>query len=327
MNEKVTIKDIAELAGVSIATVSRVLNQNGRFSKETEKKVHDVINKFHYRTNIVAKSLRTNQSKTIGLIVPDITNEFFSQIVLAIEEFCYPRGYTVFVCNTNENEEKEAIQVRDLLAKGVDGIIHLGGKTFTQNKQQIPMVCIDRSSSSTQSPVITSDNCQGGMIATEHLIGKGCKRILLLKDNREVSPMIERFKGYLKAFKKHHIPVYDELIVNVEVNVERARQKIQKIIEKGVVFDGIFASTDWLAIGAQTALYETGRKVPDDVKIVGFDDITIGKYLTPKLTTIQQDKRKMGQLAIEILMKLIEKPNQHQDRIIVPVHLIERETT
>jgi LacI family transcriptional regulator len=330
--KKITIKEIAKITGVSSATVSRVLNDNGRFSEETRKKVLDAIEKFEYRPNVVAKSLRTSRSKTIGVIVPDITNEFFAHIVLAIENLCVPRGYSVFICNTSESEEKEKMYIKDLEAKGVDGLICLSGIMDVPadvTRQQIPVVCIDRKPNNQHVIMVESDNVTGGYLATEELIKKGCQKIVMLRDERGVSPMQNRYVGYLQALADYGLPLDKNLVINVQVDVFSAKRAITELIQAGVAFDGVFAGTDWLAFGALMALKEHHVQVPEQVKIVGFDNITVSQFSSPAITTIHQDKAKMGETAAKVLLDIIDNGLDHVKtrNITLPIELIRRETT
>lgn len=325
--EKMTIAKIAELAGVSVATVSRVLNQTGRYSEKTKRKILEIIEEHNYRTNNVAKSLRTHQSKTIGIIIPDITNEFFSSIVLAVENYCVPRGYSVFVCNTSENIEKEKLYLEDLDAKGVDGLIYISGYGEIPSHVRLPSVCIDRRQKNNNSIIIESDNFQGGFLAAEELISQGCQRILLLKDERDyIAPMEGRFQGYMSALRKYGLTYDPSLNIPMNISVEASQEAVSNAIKKGIKFDGIFATTDWLALGSLYALREHGIEVPKQVKIVGFDNISAGKYSYPALTTINQDKTKLGELAASSLLELIQN-RKFERSYVVPVELIRRKTT
>lgn len=291
----------------------------------------DTVEKFNYRTNIVAKSLRTSKSQSIGIIVPDITNEFFANIVLAIENYCFPRGYSVFVCNTSEDEDKEEMYIRDLEAKCVDGLIYLFGRLDVPLdiiRRRLPVVCIDRNPNNKKDiVVIESDNYGGGFLATETLIRKGCKRIVLLRDYRNISTVIQRASGYMDALGEHGLPLDSELVRNIEVNVKAASEAISDLIEKGVAFDGVFALTDWMAVGALMALKKHRIKVPGQVKVIGFDNISIAEYSSPALTTINQDKKKLGETAAQIILDTIDGKTIECKSIVVPVELVERETT
>ncbi|MGV2939648.1 LacI family DNA-binding transcriptional regulator [Mesobacillus sp. LC4] len=326
--KKLTIKEIAELTGVSTATVSKVLNNTGRYSEETRKKILDVVQEYDYRPNAVAKSLRTRRSKTIGVIVPDITNEFFAQIVLAIEKYCGPKGYSVFICNTDENGEKELQYIKELELKGVDGLIHLIGSDELFNVEtNLPVVCIDRKPMAHNAAFITSDNFQGGYLAARELIDKGCKKILLIRDYRVGHPTLERQKGFKSALKEKKIPFdEEEQVLNVEVGIEQGKKAVQELIKNGNFdFDGVFATTDWLAFGAKLALEENGIKIPEEVKIIGFDNINLAKYSS--VSSIHQDKEAMGQKAAENLINRIELNIHTNDVIKLPVTLVSRNST
>ena len=329
--DKVSIIDIAKKCGVSIATVSRVLNKNGRYSKETEEKILKVIEEYGYRRNVNAKSLRTKKTQTIGVIVPDITNEFFAKIIQSVEKNAMKYDYSVFVCNTDEDEKREQIQVKNLLEKFVDGIIYISGRTDSGEKVEenigIPVVYIDRYISASKM-YIQSDNVEGGYLATKELLDKGCKKIMILKDSRGISSIVSRYNGYENALREAGISIDDKLICNVnKVDHVHAKSGILKKINSGVEFDGIFATNDWMAIGAISALTEKKIRVPEDVKVVGFDNMAISELTVPTITTINQDSEKMGEYGIEILMDMITNKNNSVRNISVPVTLVRRNTT
>ena len=329
--DKVSIIDIAKKSGVSIATVSRIINKNGRYSKETEERVLKIIEESGFRINLNAKSLRTKKTQTIGIIVPDITNEFFAKIIQAVERNAMKHDYSVFVCNTDEDEKREQIQVKNLLEKFVDGIIYISGRTDSGEKVEgnigIPVVYIDRYISASKI-YIQSDNIEGGYLATKELLDKGCKRIMILKDIRGISSIVSRYNGYEKALKEAGILIDKDLICDVsKVDHEHAKNGILEKINSNIKFDGIFATNDWMALGAIGALSERNIKVPEDVKVVGFDDMSISAMTVPSITTINQDTEKMGEHAIEILMDIITNKDNSVRNISIPVKLIKRRST
>lgn len=327
------MKEIAELSNVSVATVSRVINQNGRFSKETEERVRNVIKEYGYKTNMVAKSLRVRQSKSIGVIVPDIKNEFFASIVLEIESYFFSKGYSVFICNTNGEEEKEQEYLMSLDAKGVDGLIYISGKediSTSSLQRDIPIVCIDRKPSIDENiAIVESDNFDGGFLATEELVNQGCKDIIIIKGRRKISTTQLRFKGYQAALEKNGLKLNEKLIIDLEhSNFERAKEKMSEVIKQEINFDGIFATNDWLALGSLFALKEQNISVPNKVKLIGFDNISISKYSYPSITTINQDKRKLGEEASKALLNFINKKEiKEKIHVVLPVTLVKRETT
>lgn len=327
--KKISIKEIAKMADVSIATVSRVINDNGRFSEETRQKVLDIIKQSGYQTNIVAKSLRTNISQSIGVIVPDITNEFFSTIVLAIEKHCFLNGYTVFICNTNEDKVKEEKYIQNLVSKSVDGIIYISDYPIDVELGNIPVVCIDRRPTNKKDLVsVESDNYLGGFLAGEELAKAGCKNIVVFKDYRNLSVVENRILGFKDALSKYNIVCNSDLIINIAVNFHQAEEVTLRLIDENVLFDGIFATSDQMALGALMGLRKRKIKVPQVVKLVGYDDVSAVSYTLPSITSVRQDKYKLGKIAAEVILDMIvNKIVPIKKQYIVPVKLMKREST
>lgn len=327
-NNNLSIKKISELAGVSVATVSRVMNKKGRYSAQTEQKVLDIIEKYDYKPNLIAKGLRTNNSLCIGIIVPDITNEFFAKIVRELERSFFERGYTVFVCNTDEKIAVEERYYRELAAKGVVGIIYISGKTNkSSDSSEIPTVYIDRKpSNETNAIVITSDNFQGGYLATKELIENGCKDIIILRDSRQISPQQDRYLGYKKAIEEANIEVEDSKIIKTTVGYEFAKEAIINKINEGMKFDGVFATTDWMALGVIDGARECGLNIPEDIKVVGFDNITISEFCAIPITTINQNVNEMAQKAVTFILDMIHNEPMNTKRQTIPINLIRRKS-
>lgn len=332
MTRPITIKDIARLSGVSVATVSRVINGNGRYSKETEERVLSIIKEYNYSPNMLGKGLRTNKTQSIGIVVPDITNEFFAKIVQEIEKNLFNAGYTALVCNTNENPEVEKRYISVLNVNRVSGLIYISGDTRVKynTPDNIPSVYIDRWPSTTRKDIvfIESDNFEGGRIATLEMLQKGCLRILFLTDERRNSAQQSRREGYFRAHREFGVMPDESLIIGLEeISYDAAYKAISKLCDNHVRFDGIFASTDWLALGSLVALESRGIKVPDQVKIVGFDNISISKHCSTPITTVKQDVVKMGEQAVDTLLRLIEGQEIEKKYHVLPVELIRRSTT
>ncbi|MEG1886613.1 MAG: LacI family DNA-binding transcriptional regulator [Oscillospiraceae bacterium] len=328
-DKKISMVDIAALAGVSIATVSRILNKNGRYSAATERKVLDIIEEYGYQINLSARTLRTNRSQSIGVIVPDITNEFFAKIIRSIENYLVPLDYTVFVCDSNEDEKTESRHITNLVAKDVDGIIYISGKSDVKKiyeQYQIPVVYIDRRPRNAGTLVI-SDNEKGGYLATKELLDSGCKRIVVLRDYRKLSPIRHRLAGYGRALNERKIPFDNSLIIDVTVDYSDARKKVNARIKGGMVFDGVFACTDMIGVGALHALLENNISVPGEVKVVGFDDISVSQICNPPMTTIRQDTDLFGKYSVEALLGLIENNRAKAQKFVVDVSLQKRSTT
>lgn len=334
--KSISIKEIAKLSDVSVATVSRVINNNGRFSEETRKRVQSIIDEYGYTANMAAKSLRMSKSKTIGLIVPNIDNEWFSQLVLKIEKYFFDKNYSVFICNTSQDEEKEVAYFKTLDSKMVDGIICISGiEEIPTNaiSRDIPIVCIDRKPKDhADAYYVESNHYSGGYLATEELIKKGCKRIAIVSRNKTLSVNKQRLEGYKQALKDYGLKEYTELQLLLEpseANYEGARKIINKLIKDGIVFDGVFATNDWRAYGVMMGLAENNINVPDEVKVIGFDDIFISHSCHPSMSTIRQDVAGLAYKAASLLMNLIDNKEIQVDqrRFILPVEVISRDST
>ena len=332
MKKNLSIKDISAMSGVSIATVSRIINKNGRYSKETEERVKAIIEENNYVPNMVAKGLRTNRMNNIGIVVPDITNEFFVQLVREIEKSLFSYTYSSFICNTNEEAETELKHLKMLRTQNVSGIIYISGtdKKGYRELLDVPTVFIDRvpEKAGRKYVVIESDNKEGGFLATSLLLKKGCRNVVMLADRRRLSSQKERVQGYLEAHEQMGVPVCKSNIIDLEqVSFQQAYDAVSALLDEGRVFDGVFASTDWLAMGAYVALSERHIPVPEKVRIVGFDDISISKYNAKPITTIHQQVDVIGQAAVRSLLDLIQNKPLAAQRHTVPVFLVERETT
>ncbi|RPF54301.1 LacI family DNA-binding transcriptional regulator [Aquisalibacillus elongatus] len=328
---KITIKEIANILNVSTATVSRVLNNAGGYSEETKTRVLDVLDQYNYQTNALAKGLRTNRTNSIGVVLPDMTNEYFAKIAISIEEFFVSKGYTINIYNVNEDANKEKLMMRDLDSRGVDGLIYVSGNLNTAlniYEKNIPIVAVNQLQSlDDQLPVVESDNLMGGYLATKTLLERGSKRIILLRDERDIQPINQRHHGFSKALQEFGYDS-DLFVHHIPFNVERAESNVQQLIERGINFDGIFASSDLLAIGALKALHRSGIQIPDEVQVIGFDNITFSQYSYPTLSTIHQDTRALGMKAAELLLKSMEcRQKKPISTMVIPVTLMEREST
>ena len=334
MKEEMSVKKIAELAGVSVATVSRVINQNGRFSKETEERVRKIIEDNHYIPNHFAKGLRTNQSNTIGIIVPDITNEYFSKLILVIQMALFEAGYQTVICNTNESKEIEEKCLYQLKSQNVNGIIYMNGSKSVEKDiiQEISTIYIDRSPSEQKRSnvaYVSSDNFQGGELAALELIEKGCRNMAVIMERQGTYVAGERLRGFVTACRKHSISLEPDLILTPkDMSYEEGYRVVKELLQKGVQIDGIFCETDWLGSGALSALKDSHIQVPDEVKLIGFDNISISYLCRQPFTTIAQDVTAIGKyVADQIQTMIAEGTRVRTSRVSFPVELIKRETT
>ena len=336
MVKKISMKEIAKLSGVSVATVSRVINNNGRFSEETRQHVEKVMREHGYTQNFVAKSLRMQKSYTVGILVPDIENVFFAKVVKQLETTLFDRGYSTIICNTDRNEEKEISYLQMLEGKMIDGLVVISGKKDfdpTALKNKIPVICIDRKPINTNASIlIQSDHENGGYLATKSLIEKQCKHIVILVSRSTLSSTKERLAGFKKALVEAKIPFSDDNIISLNKEksyITGAEQLVIEKLQSNKKVDGIFAVNDRLAIGALRATQHLGLKVPEDIKIIGFDDDPITHYTSPHISSVRQNTDAIAEVAATYLLKLMELPDYQivRKNHIIPVELIQRETT
>lgn len=327
-----SIKQISELSGVSTATVSRVINHNGRFSKETEERVLGVIEQCQYVPNMVARGLRRSASQIVGVIVPDITNEFFARIVLKIQIQLFEHNFSAVICNTNENEQLEISHLQFLKAQNVSGIIFISGNpSHVQPSGSLPTVFIDRRPQDVRARdtiIIESDNVRGGYLAGRALAETGASHIATIMDSRMHTAGETRFAGWKQAMDEVGLPIDPALQMRVrEVGFSAAYESVTALLREGRTFDALFCGTDWLAMGALAALHERGVHVPADVKVVGFDDVSIATFSSKPITTIHQDAERMGELAVELLLKRMEGEKIEEPHRVLAVQLVKRATT
>ncbi|ABJ73137.1 LacI family DNA-binding transcriptional regulator [Lactococcus cremoris] len=328
--KKTSIKDIAKLSGVSVATVSRVINNNGRFSEETRKKILDVIEETGYQMNFSAKSLRMNKSFSVGILVPDISNYFFSDMVQKIEEELFELGYSTIICNTGRNIEKETAYLNMLRSKLVDGIIVISGvDEFVFHYDDIPYICIDREPLKKEKTIfISSNHYQGAFEATESLINNGCKHPAILMYDRQSSSAKERFKGYKDALKKNNISYNESSHLLLSGLEENFTENLQAFLERTDQVDSFFAVNDTLAMKLFSSLKELGEKIPEDFKIIGFDDSPLAHYSSPTLSSVKQNTDKIAQFTVKNLIDFISSGKIiNYQTILVPVELVVRNSS
>lgn len=320
-----TIKDIAELAGVSVATVSRVINNNGRFSEETRKKVLSIIEETGYKTNYMAKSLRTNRSYTIGVIVPDISNYFFFSIVEKVEQIMFEKNFTTIICNTDRNLKKEKAYLKLLESKKIDGLIVISGaENFEFPQNEIPYVCIDREPIDKSKTIfISSNHYKGGYIATKELIKRGSKNPCIIYYNDKATYSKNRIAGFKSALKDENLKIskYSKL----KSSPSSINMDLKKILKGNV--DSIFAINDNVAMDVLLGLNENNIKVPKDVQVIGFDNNINDKYMYPSLTTINQNIDEIAINSVDSLIKLMNHEEKPGKSITIDVELVLRNST
>ncbi|USB32195.1 LacI family DNA-binding transcriptional regulator [Paenibacillus sp. YPG26] len=323
-----TINDVALKAGVSVTTVSRVLNNRGYISEATRKKVFKTMEELNYQPNEIARSLLRKQSNLIGLIIPSVSHPFFSELTNHIEYYAYQNGWKVLLCNSHMDPVKEKDYIGMLKRNRVDGII-MGSHTLEIEEYRnlnSPIVTFDRQIDN-EIPFISSDNYQGGVLAAELLISKGCRAIVHVCGNLELAMLANyRNDGFKDTAEKHGI---QHTTIQTDMNVldsQQYNQIVQKMLEEYPEVDGIFASSDIIAACAVRECFARGKRVPQDIRIVGYDDIDMAAWFIPGITTIRQPIEALGSLAVELIQKQLEGVAFEKENLL-PVELIERSTT
>ena len=327
-----TIKDVAKLAGVSVATVSHVVNETRFVSEETKRKVLSAMKDLSYKPNAVARSLRRKESKIIGLVLPDNTNPYFAEIAWSIEYASRNHGYSLILCNSDGDVKKEETYINVLIEKQVDGVILVAAGDSTANfmklkERNISTVMVDRDSPSVNTDSVQIDNATYGEIATSHLIELGHKKIACITGPRDVTPSFDRVDGYKKAMKLNDLPVPDEYVVKGDFKPQGGYLAACKLLDLKDPPTAIFACNDLMAFGITHAARERDMLVPRDLSVVGFDDIYLSTYSNPPLTTIKQPRLEMGDEAVNALVLRIKNPDRHARSILLHAELVVRSST
>ncbi|WP_455717144.1 LacI family DNA-binding transcriptional regulator [Anaerosporobacter sp.] len=323
-----TLKDVAAKSGVTVTTVSRVLNNRGCISAETRDRVYAVIKELNYKPNELARSLSKQKSNSIGIIVPHIEHPYFARLIGYLEREAVYKNYKIMICNSHGMFGKEVDYLEMLQSHRVAGIILCSrsadiGKFVSLN---IPVVSIERSVDVGTSSV-ECDNYQGGVLAAEHLIARGCKNLVYISGvENETMPDDERCMGFVKVCEDNNI-LHKEIIYKADGYLNREYHSlIENILLENPKVDGIFTSSDLIAAQVIQVARKMNLQVPDNLKIVGFDDVNIASLVSPTITTVHQPIKEMAKEAIDCLIKYVDGKTV-PSRIQMPVSLVKRETT
>lgn len=320
-----TIKDVAKLAGVSVATVSRVLNGSGYVNVDTRKKVEAAIEQINYAPNEVARSLYKRKSKLIGLLLPDITNPFFPQLARGIEDRMQESGYRIIFGNSDENKEKELEYIQTFLQNNVIGVISATNFPDSAAYQHltIPIVFLDRTYN--DSPSVYADGREGGRLAAQEIVARGSREITVVQGPAHMKTAQDRFLGAVELLAD--LGMNYHVIQTSSFSFKEAEQWARELFEQYTDTDGVIASNDIVATAILHEAHRLGKAVPEDVQIIGFDDIPMSSLLSPGLSTIRQPAHEMGRQAADLLIQLIEQDEVGEKVIQLPVSFVERGTT
>lgn len=335
--KKATIHEIAKALNIDSSTVSRALNDSDRVKPKTKKMVLDKAREMGYTRNMLASNLRRNRSNTIGVVVPRIERYFFSSTIAGIEEMAYKAGYNVIISQSLEKLERERKIIKNLMANRVDGIlisvtIETDESTHLSDcfEKGTPLVFFDRHvAGMKQTGKVIINDVRGGFEATEHLIQKGCKKIAHFTSPLQVEIYKNRHEGYRKALHKYNLPYDKKLVFVSELLKEDGRRLAQKVVEDFEGIDGIFSANDFAAIGALKYLKSIGKKIPEEIAIVGFSNEPTTAAIEPSLTTVDQSGMEIGRLACNLLLDYIANGDKLVDNktIMLDPKLIVRDST
>jgi LacI family transcriptional regulator len=329
--KRATINDVARRAGVSKTTVSHVINNTRFVEDDTKQRVLRVISEIGYYPNLVARSLTTNRTGIIGLIVSDATNTFFGDVLRGVEDVLQPKNYSIIVCNTDEILERESHYIDLLLRQRVDGIITAATsqkwKALNQaDVQHTPVIFLDRSYEGLDGPYIGVNNWQGAYAGTNHLIGCGHTKIGILAGFQRLSTMQERLAGFRRAMQDQKIDLPDEWVVESPLGIEPGCDVAYKILSLPNRPSALFVNNNLLVLGALLAIQKLGLRCPEDISLVGFDDHPWSAVSCPPLTVVKQPSRRLGQVAAEMMLSLINSDDPPEKRIILDCELVVRKS-
>lgn len=332
MPKKVTIQDISQLAGTSPSTVSRVLTGSATVSPEKRQAIEQAIQQLNYRPSQLARSLKTSITYSIGLLVNDIANPFYSAIVRGAEEEALRQGYSLILCNTNEDPQREFNYLQLLQDKQVDGIImgptghHL--EYLANIAQQTPLVQIDRRVDRDDIAAVVVDNENGAYQATRLLIEKGHERIAVMRWNKDITTMTDRYAGYERAMREANLPIEPSLILEIDsLSTRDAARLATEMLSQDWHATAILALNNQLGLGALIAIRQLHLRIPQDIALITFDDMDLFELTQPPITTVDQPAFMIGEQAMRLLIRQIQEGERFVPEVIVfPTHLIVRES-
>jgi LacI family transcriptional regulator len=329
---KVTILDIARELNITPATVSRALNDHPKIRESTKKAVRDTATRLNYKHNKIASSLRLGRSSIIGVIIPSAEINFFGSVVHGIEKIAAENNYSLLIYQSNELYEHEKKGVQTFLQSQVDGVLASISKEtinldhFNEIRNRgIPLVLFDRTDDKLGVASVEVDDFAGAFQATSHLINEGCRRIAHIAGQQHVNIFNRRLKGYVEALNVHNVPLNDDLIVYGKVSIQSGQECMKQLLSRDVIPDAVFAVEDFTALGAMQVIKAAGLRIPEDIAIIGFANEGFGEYLTPSLSTVNQQTVAMGEEAARLLFEGLrggKAYTAHQRKLILKPQVI-----
>lgn len=327
-----TMKDVARLAGVSTSTVSHVVNNTRFVSDEIRERILKAVADLNYSPSALARSLKLNQTRTLGMMVTTSNNPFFAEVVAGVERICYQRGYTLVLCNTEGDPERLSHNLEVLLQKRIDGLLLMCTEARSASAEvfgrhpAVPIVVMDWGPLNTIADRIQDNSALGGYLATRHLIEQGHSRIGLITGPLDKLPAQSRQQGYRQALEEADIPFRAEYVVEGDFEFTGGISGMHQLLALAEPPSAVFAGNDVSAVGVYQALYRAGLRVPQDISVVGYDDIELSRYLTPPLTTIHQPQAELCRQAVDTLLERIQGADDAPRLITLEPTLIARES-
>jgi LacI family transcriptional regulator len=328
-----TIKDVAKLAGVSTATVSHVINGTRYVSQELHTRVTEAMERLKYHPNRLAQSLRSGETKSIGLIVPDNSNPFFGEVARLCEDIGFQNGYNVILCNSGDSLEKEAAYINMLIAKQIDGVIFIStgsdsGALRELARLEIPVVITDRDAPDLNCDRVLVNNQHGGYQATRYLIELGHQRIACISGPEKLDTSQQRVKGYRRALKEAGLAAIPEYLVRGDFRFQSGEEVMQQLLQVDPPPTAVFACNDLMAIGALRALHQAGLQVPEQLSLISFDNIPFSSAVIPALTCIAQPVEELARTSMKLLLDHIKNTDRKRKprRVILDPSLVERDS-
>lgn len=325
-----TMKDVARLAGVSTSTVSHVINNNRFVSDTVRDKVLAVVEQLNYAPSALARSLKINQTRTIGMLITSSNNPFYAEVVHGVERSCYERGYSLILCNTEEDADRMSRSMETLLQKRVDGLLIM----CTENNQpsrlalrrypSLPIVMMDWTPFADALDIIQDNSLLGGCLATEHLISRGYTKIACIAGPQNKTTARHRLEGFRLAMQRAGLAIPAGYEVFSDFEFGGGVTAMQRLLALPHPPHAVFTGNDAAAVGVYLALFQAGLSVPKDIAVIGYDDIELAKYLTPPLTTVNQPKDSLGELAIDTLIYRLQHPDTQPQVLVLTPELVDR---
>lgn len=327
-----TIKDVAKHAGVSTSTVSHVLNKTRYVSENITERVTKAVEELNYAPSALARSLKIKNTRTFGMLVTTSVNPFFAEVVKGVERRCYEQGYNLLLCNTEGDLDRLNFNIDMLLQKKVDGLLLLSDEIASQNlnifarHKPVPTVVMDCGETNFPCDKIQNNSLHGGYLATQHLINQGHCKIGCISGPNEKQAASERFSGYMQAMLEAGLEINEQWHAFADFDCEGGKKAFESMLAAGDMPTALFVCNDMMAIGVINAASKHGISVPEDLSVIGYDDISLAKFVTPSLTTIHQPKFNLGRKAFDTLLDQIQSRRETNVEIHLEGTLIERDS-